>query len=306
MNADLPSAGLPPPSAPTAGRGVHTPAQRERAPEGIDASTANVARMYDYFLGGKDNFQIDRDTAETTLRKIPELRDTARANRNFLGRAVRALAEEGIDQFLDFGSGLPTQSNVHEIAQQINPDVNVVYVDMDVQVACHGRALLANDCRTAMVQADLRDMHAILAMPEVTHRIDFDRPVAVLMVAVLHFLPDDDQVAVILDHVHTRMAPGSRLVLSHGSDQDLPPELANQGLEIYNRYANAPMTLRDSDRLQALLPGWTWADPGRIVPVSDWRSDEITARLDATRAKIIGGIAIPPAHEPTPTTTSAA
>ncbi|MEV1002619.1 SAM-dependent methyltransferase [Nonomuraea sp. NPDC050202] len=301
MSADLPNLGPPP--TPSASRAIHSPAPRERAPEGIDPSTANVARMYDYFLGGKDNYQIDRDTAERTLKKIPELRDTARANRNFLGRAVTALAEEGIDQFLDFGSGLPTQSNVHEIAQQVNPDVSVVYVDMDVQVACHGRALLASDHRTSMVQADIRDMRWILAMPEVTALIDFDRPVAMLMVAVLHFLPDDDQVAAIVDTAREHMADGSRLVLSHGSDQDLPPGLVSEGLKIYNGNSNAPMTLRDSERLQALLPDWTWADPpGRIVPVSDWRSDEVTARLDATRAKIIGGVAIPPPHQPTPTT----
>ncbi|MEU4233297.1 SAM-dependent methyltransferase [Nonomuraea sp. NPDC026600] len=303
MNSDLPGSTAQPVQA--------TPppdesAERAGAPAGIDPNTPNVARMYDYFLGGKDNFDADRQLAEELKKELPEVPEAVRVNRKFLGRAVQALAEEGISQFIDFGSGLPTTNNVHEIAQAIRKDACTVYVDWDKQVAVHGRALLATDDRSVMIHEDVRNLASILAMPEVIGLIDFDQPVAVLAVALLHFLSDDQEVAAILDVLRRELPEGSRVVLSHASPRDVPEAKAKAGMKLYER-ANASMTLRDDDRIQSLLPGWTWADPpGRIVPVAEWRASDAEAKLDMTRGKFVGGIAIPPPREPTQTVTASA
>src|SRR5689334_9433399 len=161
----------------------------------IDTSRPHAARIYDYLLGGKDHFAIDRETAEKGIKLIPTGRTAARENRAFLGRAVRYLvAEAGIRQFLDIGAGLPTANNVHEVAQSIAEESRVVYVDNDPSVMAHARALLTSHPagRTAYIQADLHDPVAILGDPSVRATLDFGRPVALMLVAVLHFFPDDE------------------------------------------------------------------------------------------------------------------
>ena len=157
----------------------------------INTSVPNPARIYDYLLGGKDNFPADREVAEQLLAIAPVAHDVVEDNRAFLRRAVRVLTREaGIRQFIDLGSGLPTQGNVHEIVQAIAPDARVVYVDNDAMVVTHGRALLAGD-NTVAIQADLREPEVILGHPEVRELIDFDQPVALLLMAILHFIPDE-------------------------------------------------------------------------------------------------------------------
>src|SRR5690606_37230500 len=185
----------------------------ERAPAGVDVSTPNIARIYDYMLGGKDNFAVDRAAAERVLKAFPESREGARQHREFLGNVVRFLAgEAGITQFIDIGAGLPTQKNVHEVAQEVNPDARVVYVDNDPVVCVQGRALLASSPNVAMVQADLCEIDDLWTKVLATGLIDEKEPVAVLLFAILHFLEDpSEQVA----EIRRRIAPGSYLGISH-------------------------------------------------------------------------------------------
>ena len=215
---------------------------------GVDTSRPSVARMYDYYLGGKDNFAVDRAAAEAMMASVPESVQMVASNRAFLVRAVRYLAAEaGVRQFLDIGSGLPTRQNVHEVAQAAAPDSRVVYVDHDPLAVAHGRALLAVDANTRYIHGDLREPQQILDDPEVGALIDFARPVAVLVVATLHFIGDQDDPAGILSRLRERMAPGSYLVISHILDDPRPHEIG--------RILNA-----------AGAPSWYPRTPERILP----------------------------------------
>jgi O-methyltransferase involved in polyketide biosynthesis len=240
------------------------------APAGIDAERPSAARMYDYFLGGSHNFAVDREFAERVLAAAPEGVHVARANRAFLRRAVRYCVGEGIRQLLDIGSGIPTLGNVHEIAQQAAPDARVAYVDLDPVAVEHSRHLLAGNELATSVQADLRDPEAILADPEVVRLIDLSRPVAVLVVAVFHFLSDDAEVTRILTTLGDRVAPGSLLVISHGTDEDWP-DGAEKITEVYRTAAN-PLTARSREQVRRMFDGWTLVDPG-VVPCPDWRPE---------------------------------
>lgn len=167
------------------------PPVTDRTP--LNTNVAHTARMYDYFLGGKDNFPADRDAAEQALDKFPHLRTAARQNRSFLHRAIRFLAAEaGVEQFLDIGTGIPTSPNLHEVAQEIRPNARIVYTDNDLLVLAHARALLTStpEGRTAYVHGDLRDVEAILSAPEIPATLDLTAPVAVSLIAILHFLDD--------------------------------------------------------------------------------------------------------------------
>ena len=173
----------------------------------INTGVPNPARIYDYFLGGKDNFPADREVAEQVVAIAPVARDIVEDNRAFLRRVVRHLAgQAGVRQFIDLGSGLPTRGNVHEIAQAVAPDARVVYVDNDAMVVTHSRALLAGD-NTAAIEADLRDPDSVMQHPEVRELVDFDQPVALLLLAILHFVPDDQDVG---GHARTPSSSGRR------------------------------------------------------------------------------------------------
>jgi SAM-dependent methyltransferase len=195
--ADHPAAGGPAGRDPDAG-----------APAGVDARRANVARVYDYWLGGTENFQADRDLARQILAVEPSVRAIARANRDFLGRAVRFLCGAGIRQFLDIGSGIPTQGNVHAAAQAADPQARVVYADIDPVAIAHSRAILAENPNAAAIQADLRDPAAILADDTTRRLIDFRRPVGLLLVAVLHFIADAEEPARLVATLRDALAPG--------------------------------------------------------------------------------------------------
>src|SRR5437868_12949919 len=185
----------------------------EQAPVGVDPSVPSTARIYDYLLGGKDNFASDRAAAEAVLNMLPESRQMAKDNRAFLGRAVRHLAESGITQYLDIGAGLPTQENVHQIALAANPDAQIVYVDNDPIVLVHARALLADNPNTHVLEGDLHDPKAILEAA--TALLDFTKPIAVILAAILHFFPDDDETYRVVGDLRARLAPGSALAISH-------------------------------------------------------------------------------------------
>ncbi|GGP05030.1 SAM-dependent methyltransferase [Nonomuraea glycinis] len=243
----------------------------ERDSLGFDPNTPNVARLYDYYLGGKDHFPADREAAEKILAVAPELRAAARANRAFLGRAVRFLAGAGIHQFLDIGTGLPTQGAVHEVANEILGNSKVVYVDVDPVVLVHARALLESAEDTRAVEGDLRAPQEILKNPDVTEVIDFTKPVGILLVAVMHFIDEADDPQQIIRTLREAMAPGSYLVLSHGTS-DARAAAVSKGTEVYKN-ATSRLFLRDRKRIEALFEGFELLEPG-LVWLPEWRPDE--------------------------------
>jgi SAM-dependent methyltransferase len=258
------------------------------APAGVDPERPSAARMYDYYLGGSHNFAVDRALAEKLLAVLPEGGQIARANRAFLRRAVRYCVGEGIGQFLDIGSGIPTVGNVHEVAHQTMPDARVVYVDIDPVAVEHGRFLLVDNDHATAVSGDLRDPAAVLDDPEVRALIDLSEPVAVLLLAVLHFVDDDAEVARLLGTVRDRVAPGSYLVVSHASHEGWPEETE----QITRMYRNAatPLTTRTTAQIRDMFDGWQLVAPG-VVPGPEWRPEP--GGLDQSapiRTSVVGGV----------------
>jgi S-adenosyl methyltransferase len=257
----------------------------------IDVTRPHPARMYDYFLGGKDNFAVDRETAEKALQSWGTMRTAARENRAFLGRAVRYLVSEaGIRQFLDIGTGLPSANNVHEVAQAIAPDSRIVYVDNDPLVLTHARALLTSDPagKTAYIHADLRDPEKILADPATRQTLDFTKPVALMLVAVLHFVPDEDEPARLLSTLLGALPAGSYLVASHVTAEHYPAGLDGAG----RAYASAGVrgALRTSEEFaQLAFHGLEMVDPG-VVLVSEWRPAGPGARPLPSEVNTYGGV----------------
>jgi SAM-dependent methyltransferase len=241
------------------------------APPGVDTRRANIARVYDYWLGGTQNFLADRDLARQIVAIEPTAREIARANRAFLGRAIQYLAGAGIRQFLDIGSGIPTQGNVHEVAQQASPGCRVVYADTDPVVVAHGQAILAGRPDAAAIRADLRDPAAILADPAVRRLIDFREPVGLLLVAVLHFVGDADDPGPIVATLRDALAPGSFLVLSHATTDDRP-DLARAVEKVYNGSVAGSWQFRSGPQIERFFDGFDLVDPG-LVPAHQWQPD---------------------------------
>ncbi len=235
----------------------------------IDTSRPHPARMYNYYLGGKDNYLVDQEAAEEVLRLAPAVRLIARENRAFLQRAVRFLvAEAGIRQIIDIGTGIPAAGNVHEIAQAITPNVRVAYVDNDPIVHVHANALLTGSGATAIVLADVREPEIILTDPQVRALIDFTEPVALLLVAIMHFVSDAEDPAGIIEVFREALAPGSYLALSHATG-DFHPQAAARAAAVYDR-ATAPLALRSRAQIAALFSGFEMVDPG-VVQLPRWR-----------------------------------
>ena len=257
----------------------------------FDTSVPHIARVYDYWLGGKDNFAADRELGEQTLAAYPNLVYSVRANRAFLARAVRFLAAEmGIRQFLDIGTGIPTASNTHEVAQRVAPQSRIVYVDNDPIVLSHARALLRSDPQgaCAYLDADLRDPGAILAVAADT--LDFSQPVAVMLIAVMHFIGDDAEAAAIIGTLMGACAPGSFLAISHvGSDID--PQQQGEMVRRLNRSVAEKATMRDHAGVTRLFAGLDLVEPG-VVRVSQWRPD--TDHEAAFPTGLWGGVARKP------------
>ena len=241
------------------------------APDEVDLERPAAARMYDYYLGGSHNFAADRALAEENLRVWPDLPHITRANRAFLRRVVSYLVGEGVDQFLDLGSGIPTAGNVHETAQALNPAARTVYVDTDPVAVAHSRSLLADEPQATAMEGDLREAADILRHPTVTGFLDFSRPVAVLMLAVLHFVPDEDDPAAVIDAYRRATVPGSYLALSHATG-DYWPERARQSEGIYEKSRNA-MTFRSREQIAGLLTGYELVPPG-LVDFTLWRPEQ--------------------------------
>jgi SAM-dependent methyltransferase len=236
--------------------------------QAFDPEVPNVARVYDYMLGGKDNYMADRELAAKLLANAPDSAWIARQNRAFMARAVQYCAEQGIRQFLDLGSGLPTMDNVHEVAFRTGPDARVVYVDNDPVAVTYARALLAKSPGVVAIEADLRCPDEVLELAASAGHLDFSQPVAVLIVAILHFVPDQENPGQILRAFIGAMAPGSYLVLSHAT-HDAQPEEADRARAIYRR-ASSPLVTRTHDEVAALFAGLPLVDPGLVYTVQ-WR-----------------------------------
>jgi len=241
------------------------------APEGVDIDKPNAARMYDYALGGAHNFAVDRDLVRQAEQTMPGgVARVAHANRAFLGRLVRWLVAAGVRQFLDIGSGIPTLGNVHEVAQRAAPGTRVMYVDVDPVAVAHSRLILSGNPDAEVIEGDLRRPGEILTDPTVLSTLDFNEPVAVLLVAVLHFVPDEDDPAGLVAGLVDALAPGSYIGLSHGTDEDNDDEAATMS-RLYRR-TTMPLHLRSRREVLALLHGLDLVEPG-LVPVADWHPD---------------------------------
>jgi hypothetical protein len=264
---------------------------QNRSPGAIDITKPNVARIYDYLLGGKDNFAVDREAAQQLLAVTPHMASIVRDNRAFIGRAVRYLASEaGIRQFLDLGGGLPTQTNVHEMAQQFAPDARVVYVDNDPVVWAHGQAVLADGIHVAMAFADLREPAAVLENPDVLALLDLAQPVAVLCASVLHFVSDAEEPHRIIAEYRDRIASGSYLVISHGTtgNAENDPTDTVGGVTNVHRQASAQLHVRPEPEIQRFFEGFNLVDPG-VVWLTEWRpspADPPTTQPRSLRAGV--------------------
>ncbi|MFF3322411.1 SAM-dependent methyltransferase [Streptomyces sp. NPDC002889] len=266
--------------------------QRESwRPDAIDTKVPSVARMYDYFLGGDDNYQSDREACEQLLEQVPSTKTLAVNNRRFLQRVVRLLAAEyGVRQFIDHGSGLPTRDNVHQVAQAVDPDSRVVYVDNDPIVLAHGRALLEENDRTAVIQADMRDTEAIFGHEETTRLIDFSQPVAALFVSVMHCIPDESDPGALVRRVADHLAPGSFLVVCQlVSDR---PEIRKFVTDFMADATGGHWgRVREEHEVADYFTGMEIVEPG-LVEVSTWRPDSDLAPTQLTDEWIEwGGVA---------------
>jgi O-methyltransferase involved in polyketide biosynthesis len=246
----------------------------------IDISRPSVARMYDYYLGGKDNYQVDRDAVEQVAKAMPEIRQLAQENRAFLRRAVRHMARQGIRQFIDIGSGLPTVGNTHEIAQEIVPDARVVYVDNDPVVLAHGRALLARDDNTTVVTADMHRPAEVLEHPQTTRLIDFSRPVGVLLIAMIHFLTIEERPAV-MGRLYDALAPGSHITATHVTTDGKPADAVAQIESVYAT-TPTPIYFRDYAQIGRFFDGYELIEPG-LVTLDEWRPDPQDPAPGATK-----------------------
>jgi SAM-dependent methyltransferase len=266
--------------------------EETREPVDLQTDRPHPARVYDFLLGGKDNFPADRGAAEAGLRANPNSRIPPRENRAFLRRAVEYLAgEAGIRQFLDIGTGIPTSPNVHEVAQAIAADSRIVYVDNDPIVLAHARALLTSkpEGRTEYIDADLRDVRRILDSPQLREIIDFDQPVALLLIAILHFVGDADEPYAIVQELLDALPPGSYLALSHLTG-DFDPVAWEHVAAIYARQG-VTMQVRPHADIARFFTGLELVEPG-LPLVTKWRPDEhVAPDITDTQVSVYGGVA---------------
>jgi SAM-dependent methyltransferase len=240
------------------------------APPEVDITVPSIARVYDYWIGGTHNFHADREVAAKVALADPSLPKTFRANRAFLRRAVRELMGLGIRQFLDIGSGIPAEGNVHDIAFAADPGCRVLYVDIDPVAVAHGRALLSGEQRAASIQGDLYKPAEILGTPEVGTLLDFSRPIAVILAAVLHFVPDGDDPLALIHQFTDRLVPGSFLVLSHAGTEHVPQAAPSETQSYRGQVSD--VIWRSRTEVEALFDGLDLIEPG-VVPAPLWRPD---------------------------------
>ena len=239
----------------------------------LNPDVPSIARIYDYVLGGALNFECDRKTAEKVLQILPGYRDFALANRAFLHRGVRAMLQLGIRQFLDLGSGLPTASPVHDIAHRVDPASRVVYVDIDPVAVFHSRLVVGDDPRLGVVEADMIEVDKVLDAPDTRRVLDLSRPVGLLMVGVLHFLPEPGEIRQAMAAYHRRLPPGTMLLASHATGDNLSPAVtaaAEQGFASFGIRVRA----RRRDEFRSLLGPWQLTEDG-VADTTRWRADNL-------------------------------
>lgn len=256
--------------------------------EKIDTGRPHPARMYDFYLGGWDNYEVDREAAQRVIDAVPDIIPSARANRDFLRRAVGFLVDNGIRQIIDIGTGIPTSPNTHEVAQGLSADVRVAYVDNDPIVATHAGARLTGSGNTGFFLGDVREPRGILDHPTISELIDFDQPVAVLLVAVLHFITDAEDPATIVATLRDALPDGSYLVLSHAT-ADFHGGSFPEVSKIYNK-ATATMNVRPHKEIEPFFDGFTLLEPG-LVQVPLWRPDApLPEPAELSRIGLYGGV----------------
>jgi hypothetical protein len=269
---------------------ARAPASTERqdwVPAGVDTKRANVARVYDYVLGGTHNFLADQDVARSLAAVDPNLREMARVGRAALGRVVRFLAAAGIRQYLDIGSGIPTERNVHEVAEEAAPGSRVVYVDIDPVAVAHSQAILAGNADATVINADLREPDKILAHDSTRRMIDFGEPVGLLLCAVLHFIADEEDPCRILGTLRDALAPGSYLMIGHGTDEGAVAQAAEK---VYNRGVSTSIQLRSREQILRFFDGFELVEPG-LVNIPEWRPDS-PADVPADPGKFWGVVGV--------------
>lgn len=256
-------------------------------PPGIDMTKSSAARLYDYLLGGTHNFAADREMARKALAIDPHIVTVAQLNRAFLGRAVRFLIKSGIRQFVDIGSGIPTENNVHEVAQRNAPNARVVYIDHDPVAVAHSKVILTDNDKTTVIQADMRQPHRILDHPKLRDLVDLDQPTAVLLVAVLHFVVNNDEATAIVAQLRDGIAPGSYLVITHltreGCDQDA------DALEKLWEHTDQPVRLRTRAEIGSLFTGLELIEPGLVYPTR-WHPDSPAAPEHPAQSWLFVGV----------------
>ena len=260
-----------------------------RVPDGVDVTRPSIARIYDYLLYGKDNFAVDRAAADKLMESRLDPRRLSLANRAFLLRAVRFLARQGIAQYLDLGSGLPTAPSVHEVARDTIPAARVVYVDHDPIVVAHNDALLATRDGVVTIRGDIRDPDAVLAHEALAACLDFSQPVAVLVFGVLHFISDEENASGIIAKFRERLAPGSYLAVSVGTSDGADPEMLAEATQTYAG-ARMPFTLRSRAQILDLFDGFDLVEPG-LVSLPEWRPAFNTDRTPL-KGPTVGGVAL--------------
>jgi hypothetical protein len=260
--------------------------------QGPGQKPATAARIYDYHLGGTHNFAADREAAAAMARMFPLAPAIARTARAFLRRAVRHVADAGVRQFLDIGSGIPTEGNVHEIAQHVTPDARVVYVDIDPVAVAESLEILEGNDRATAIRADLRDPQAILAHPQVRGLLDFDQPVGLLLLAVLHFVTDDAEAYDVVGQLLAALAPGSYLVVSHAAADGVEDDAVKVAQDLYRRQTATPFHLRARSAVERFFGGLDVVEPG-VVWLPEWRpapDDPGDFADDPRRSAGIGGV----------------
>ncbi|MBG0567700.1 SAM-dependent methyltransferase [Actinoplanes aureus] len=267
----------------------------EPIPPGVDVTTPSIARVYDFMVGGKDNFAIDRMAAQRALEIMPDAQEAGRACRAFLRRVVRFLAaERGIRQFLDIGSGLPTQTNVHQVAREVNPAARTVYVDNDPMVLVHGRALLTDEGCSAIIEGDVRSPAAILEHPVVRDYLDFREPVGLLLLSILHHLHDSEDPGKIAASLRDALPSGSHLAIIHFWDPaEEHPDISakvHDAERVFNETLGTGRWRRRSE-IEAYFGDFEMVEPG-LVPLADWRpGPEAEAAQKDSYYTMIGGVA---------------
>ncbi|MEW2220290.1 SAM-dependent methyltransferase [Streptomyces sp. NPDC006990] len=260
------------------------------SPDQIDTTRPHPARMYDYYLGGKDNYEADRDAADRILTALPDVGVTARSNRDFMHRAVRTVVDSGVRQIIDIGTGIPTSPNTHDVARQVDPEVRVAYVDNDPIVAAYAGAKLTNSGNAGFVLADIRDPAAILDHPVTQDLIDFDEPVALVLLAVLHFVTDAEDAVGIVRSLTERLPAGSRLILSHGTADFNQSDGFGKVTKVYNEESTSSAQWRTGEEISAFFEGFELLEPG-LVQLPLWRPDgPVPNGADLRRHMGYGGV----------------